>query len=110
MSANYISDDDLKAKIARSPFWTLFVLLRERCALPPAVDAWVREWRATRSPFIRLGMIQGLLLADEMAGWTWPKAAKRQAIFFIDHAVDEWAERISRPVSLTIPQDDDVKA
>jgi len=106
MTSRYISDDTIKDLVRRSTFFTVFTYLKDYRFLPPAVAAWVNEYRATRSPFIRQGMIAGLLLDTEMVTKVWPKPAKTQAMFLIDRALKEFDQRAATPMSLTIPQKD----
>ena len=106
-TTNYTSDDALRAFVQRSTFFSIFTYLRDYRVLPPAVEGWVSEYRATRSPFIRQGMIAGLLLDTEMVTKVWPRAAKTQAMFLIDRALKEFDQRVATPISLTIPQNKD---
>jgi hypothetical protein len=100
-----LSDNSIQELVRISPFWRAYVALRQDWVLPPAIAAFVRQYKATSFPAQRLAMIRGALLAEELAGVEWPEAAKRRAVPMLDKVVREYDERLSRPVeSLTIPQ------
>lgn len=101
------TDPALADLLTRSPFWSFFIALRPEndChLLPPAFAAFLADWKATRSPFIRRGMVAGLLLGDELATKVLPAKAKTRAMLLLDRTVADRDARLSRPLtSLAIP-------